>query len=50
MSLPIDEIFPALQGEGERMGVPCVFVRTGGCNLRCKVSVVQLRVHWTVQR
>lgn len=35
MSLPIDEIFPALQGEGSRMGVPCVFVRTGGCNLTC---------------
>ena len=36
MALPIDEIFPALQGEGTRMGVPSVFVRTGGCNLTCK--------------
>lgn len=36
MSVPIDEIFPALQGEGNRMGVPSVFVRTGGCNLTCK--------------
>ena len=36
MALPIDEIFPALQGEGARMGTPSVFVRTGGCNLTCK--------------
>lgn len=35
MSLPVDEIFPALQGEGARMGVPSIFVRTGGCNLTC---------------
>jgi organic radical activating enzyme len=35
MSLPVDEIFPALQGEGSRMGVPSVFIRTGGCNLTC---------------
>jgi organic radical activating enzyme len=37
MSLPIDEIFGnAVQGEGSRMGVPSIFVRTGGCNLTCK--------------
>lgn len=36
MALPIDEIFPALQGEGTRMGTPSVFIRTGGCNLTCK--------------
>ena len=36
MSLPVDEIFPALQGEGSRMGTPSVFIRTGGCNLTCK--------------
>ncbi len=35
MSLPIDEIFSGNQGEGSRMGVPSVFVRTGGCNLTC---------------
>ncbi len=37
MSLPVDEIFGnAVQGEGSRMGVPSVFVRTGGCNLTCE--------------
>ena len=36
MSIPIDEIFLGCQGEGSRMGVPSIFVRSGGCTLTCK--------------
>ncbi|MFQ5673364.1 MAG: radical SAM protein [Nitrospinales bacterium] len=33
--LKINEIFKSIQGESSYMGLPCVFVRLTGCNLRC---------------
>lgn len=34
-NLNISEIFYSIQGEGTRAGLPCVFIRLQGCNLRC---------------
>lgn len=32
----ISEIFYSVQGEGTLVGTPSVFIRTSGCNLRCR--------------
>src|SRR5438105_5978676 len=34
--MKIAEVFYSIQGEGILTGVPSVFVRTSGCNLRCQ--------------
>ena len=33
--MKINEIFYSIQGEGKWMGLPNIFIRTTGCNLRC---------------
>lgn len=54
MSIYISEIFgPTIQGEGQLIGKPTVFVRVGGCDFRCvwcdtKYAVKpQYRSDWT---
>ena len=34
-SLVVHEIYASIQGESSFAGLPCTFVRTTGCNLRC---------------
>lgn len=34
--MQITEIYKSIQGESSFAGLPCVFVRTTGCNLRCR--------------
>lgn len=33
--IPISEIFYSIQGEGVNSGVPALFIRVSGCNLKC---------------
>ena len=33
--LKINEIYASIQGESSHTGLPCIFIRLTGCNLRC---------------
>lgn len=47
-TLRIAEVFASLQGEGARQGLPTIFVRLAGCNLRC--SFCDTKRAWTQGR
>jgi 7-carboxy-7-deazaguanine synthase len=54
-SIRISEIFgPTIQGEGPLIGCPTVFVRTGGCDYRCRwcdtlyAVLPEFRDEWTL--
>lgn len=36
MKYKISEIFYSIQGEGYNTGIPAIFIRFAGCNLKCK--------------
>lgn len=36
--LIVSEVFYSIQGEGQTIGIPAVFLRLAGCNLLCKSS------------
>ena len=43
----VSEMFYTLQGEGFYTGVPSVFIRTSGCNLRCHFCDTAYTSWWT---
>jgi 7-carboxy-7-deazaguanine synthase len=47
-SLPVNEIFYSLQGEGTLAGVPSVFIRLAGCPIQC--SWCDTRYAWDVRK
>jgi 7-carboxy-7-deazaguanine synthase len=46
----ITEIFKSIQGEGTRAGLPCIFVRLTGCNLRCVWCDTEYAFHGGTKR
>jgi 7-carboxy-7-deazaguanine synthase len=45
MNLTVNEIFYSIQGESVHAGLPCVFVRLTGCNLRCRYCDTRYAFH-----
>lgn len=49
-TLTINEIFVSIQGESTWAGLPCVFVRTTGCPLRCTWCDTEYAFHEGTRR
>ncbi len=45
MNFNVNEIFFSIQGESVHAGLPCVFVRLTGCNLRCHYCDTKYAFH-----
>ena len=41
-SLPIMEAFYTIQGEGFHKGLASYFIRTGGCDVGCHLSLIHI--------
>ena len=57
--LKVNKIFYSIQGEGARVGIPMIFIRLSGCNLKCSfcdtdhkiykmmsISEIKKKIHW----
>ena len=53
-TLRLAEIFYSIQGESSFMGLPCIFIRTTGCDLRCNWCDTEYAFHggekWSLER
>jgi organic radical activating enzyme len=47
---PICEVFSSLQGEGQHIGWPSIFVRFWGCNLRCRFDGTECDTPYAVYK
>jgi 7-carboxy-7-deazaguanine synthase len=45
MKFKVNEVFYSIQGEGARIGRPCLFVRLTGCPLRCSYCDTEYAFH-----
>jgi 7-carboxy-7-deazaguanine synthase len=48
--MKINEIFKSIQGESSFAGLPCVFIRTTSCHLRCRWCDTTYAFHEGVER
>jgi len=50
MRFKVNEVFHSIQGEGTRIGRPCLFIRLTGCPLRCVYCDTEYAFHHGTMR